>query len=147
MSSTTTTPQFTSLRQKIAFETAARKARYAKFTSDFDMAMAAGAKAAREIVPEAMHISGADADGVRRCWAVPEGVCGYAYITVRPANSSFGRWLVKEGHARKAYGGGLTISISDYNQSMARKAAHAKAAAEFLTAQGYTGVDWFERID
>ena len=42
----TTTPQFTSLREKIAFETAQRKARYAKFASDYNMAMDAGRKAA-----------------------------------------------------------------------------------------------------
>ena len=139
----TSTPQFTSLREKIAFETAQRKARYSKFASDFDMAMLVGRKAAEAAEPETMHIVGADADGVTRHYSVSEGVCGYAYITVRPANSSFGRWLVKEGHARKAWGGGLTINISDYNQSMTRKAAHAKAAADFLTEQGYTGVSWF----
>lgn len=143
----TTTPQFTSLRERIAFESAQRKARYAQFASDFDLAMLAGRKAAEEAVPETMHIVGNDADGNLRHYSVSEGACGFAYITVRPASSSFGRWLVKEGHARKAYGGGLTISISDYNQSMTRKAAHAKAAADYLTARGYTGVSWFERID
>jgi hypothetical protein len=144
---TTTTPQFTSLREKIAFETAQRKARYAAFAADWSAAEEAGRKAACDANPTPMVIEGRNADGVHTRYVVGEGPCGYAYVTIHPATSSFARWIVKEGIGRKAYRGGVEVSVFDYNQSMTRKAAHAKAVAEYLTAKGYAGIDWFDRID
>jgi hypothetical protein len=58
-----------------------------------------------------------------------DGVCGFAWVVVKPATSSFAKWLKKTGWADKAYGGGLSIWIGGYNQSMTRKEAHAAAMA------------------
>jgi hypothetical protein len=53
--------------------------------------------------------------------------------------------LVAAGMARKdGYYGGVTVWISEYNQSMARKEAHARAFAAVLSAAGvraYAGVE------
>ena len=51
-------------------------------------------------------------------------------------NTAFGRWAKKMGVAKKAYGGGLQIWISDFNQSMERKYAYARAFAASLEAHG-----------
>ena len=142
-------PAFTSLREKIAFETAARKARYAKFQTDWSDAVEAGNRAAlairQSITP--MVIVGADADGNQSKWIVPDGPCGFAYLTVHPATCSFARWLVKEGLARKSYYGGVEHSIQEHNQSMGMKAAHAEAMAKLLTERGHAGVSFREVID
>jgi hypothetical protein len=73
-----------------------------------------------------------------KSWYVPEGPCGFAWVTVRPGTSSFAKWLVKTGKGSKAYGGGVSIWIGDYNQSIARKEAHARAMAEVFTNAGIT---------
>lgn len=95
--------------------------------------LAAGAAAAPlpMVVAEADVLSGAALPGGKR-WYVPEGACGFAWVKVRPGNSAFARWLVKSGKARAAYSGGVDIWISDHNQSVARKEAHAAAMAEAL---------------
>lgn len=140
-------PKFNSLRDKIAFEKVARKMRYTQYALDYAEAETAGIEAANHanIVP--MVVSGMDANGNSMAWKVNGGVCGYAYVTLRPATTSFARWLVKEHGWRKAYEGGISLMVSDYNQSMGRKAAHAEAMAKSLKGKGYSGVDWFERID
>ena len=62
----------------------------------------------------------------------PEGMCGFAWVKIRPGNSSFAKWLVKNKLARSAYGGGVDIWISGFNQSVERKEACARAMAEVL---------------
>jgi len=64
------------------------------------------------------------------------GVCGFAWVTIRPATSSFARWMKKKGHARPAYGGGVQVWISHYSQSMEKKMAYAQAMADVLTEGG-----------
>ena len=66
----------------------------------------------------------------------PEGPCGFAWIVVRPATSAFARYLRAKQLARPAYGGGLQIWVSEYNQSMERKEAHAEAYAAVLRDAG-----------
>ena len=74
---------------------------------------------------------------------VMDGVCGFAWINIRPASKqglrdcAFVKWL----RARKIgsyddYSKCWSIRISDYNQSMTRKDAHAHAMAEVLYAHG-----------
>lgn len=68
---------------------------------------------------------------------VDDGVCGFAWVNIKPANSAFAKWLVANGHARKdSYYGGVTVWISDYNQSMTRKYAHAAAFANVIKESG-----------
>lgn len=67
---------------------------------------------------------------------VAEGVCGFAWVTVRPATSSFARWLKKNTHAGTGYYGGMQLWVRGYGQSMERKAAYAAAFAKVLTEAG-----------
>lgn len=68
---------------------------------------------------------------------VADGVCGFAWVTVKPANSRFAKFMVKRGIAKKSgYEPGVYVWISDYNQSMQRKSAHARAMAKVLTDYG-----------
>lgn len=91
-----------------------------------------GHKAGVAIVPRPMTIRGYE--------PVLDGVCGFAWVKVRPANSRFANWLKKVGIVSgPAYNGGVDIWISDHNQSYERKLAHAEALAEHLRSE--LGID------
>lgn len=68
----------------------------------------------------------------------PEGMCGFAWINVRPGTSSFARWLKRADLARRAYHGGLDIWVRQFNQSHERKVAYARAYADVLQDAGVT---------
>jgi len=94
-----------------------------------DDAIAAGRAAGLGVVPQPMYIQGYA--------PVMDGACGFAWVNVKPANSAVAKRLVARGMARKdGYYGGVTVWISDYNQSMTRKEAHARAFAATLAAAG-----------
>jgi hypothetical protein len=103
----------------------------AVFKDLYAKAWAAGVVAASAKVPEPMVVS-----GMGKSYYVSEGVCGFAWVKVRPGNSAFAKWLVKEKLARGAYNGGVDIWIFDYNQSMDRKEAHARAMSKVLKEAG-----------
>jgi len=65
-------------------------------------------------------------------WTVSEGVCGFAWIVIKPGTSSFARWLVKRELAKAHYYGGVSIWVSLFNQSMERKERYAEAFAHVL---------------
>ena len=119
---------------------------------DYDMlwsaADAAGRKAAAACTPTPMVVGQYDqATGTARIIDVVEGgVCGFAYIKIRPARGPFVSWLKARGIGHKAYNGGWEISIHDYGQSMTYKAAHARAAAEVLCRNGI-GATSYSRMD
>lgn len=95
-------------------------------------ALAAGRKAAEDCAPTPMGVT----DG-RTKWVVMDGPCGFAWINVKPAYSKVAKALVAKGLAHKnSYEGGVTVWVGDYNQSMARKEAHARAFAAVLQAAG-----------
>lgn len=73
-----------------------------------------------------------DNSPVQRQWVVPQGVCGFAWVSIRPGNSPFANWLKKNNLARKAYEGGVQIWVSYFNQSMELKEAYAYAFANYL---------------
>ena len=106
------------------------------FRALYEKAEAAGRAAAEAAVPTPMVVS----EHTGKSWYVGEGVCGFAWVKVRPGNSPFARWLRKTGKVRgAAYGGGVDIWISAYGQSMARKEAHARAMAKVLNEAGING--------
>ena len=84
------------------------------------------------------HVSPFDDNSpVEKSYYVPEGVCGFAWISVKPGNSSFANWLKKNELARKdSYAGGVRIWISEYGQSMEKKEAHARAMAQVFNEAG-----------
>ena len=104
-------------------------------------AHAAGMAAGNAAQPTAMVVSEHanpldDASAVRKQWFVADGVCGFAWVTIRPGTSSFARWMAKHGYVRKAYGGGVSHWVSEFGQSMERKQAYAAAYAKVLTDAG-----------
>lgn len=102
----------------------------------FAKADAAGKLAADSIIPVPMVVSGYESTPIEG------GVCGFAWVTVRPGGSSFAKWLKANKGGRIAYQGGMQIWISDYGQSMARKDAYAGAFAAVLRSKdikGYAG--------
>lgn len=101
------------------------------FESLYAAAKAAGSAAGAAAAPRPMTVASGE-----KSWYVPEGVCGFAWVTVRPATTPFARWLKKMGYARPAYGGGLCLWVSEFNQSYERKLAAATAMAEVLRAEG-----------
>jgi hypothetical protein len=69
-------------------------------------------------------------------YIVDDGVCGFASVIVKPANSAFAKYLKDNHGAYKSYYGGVSLSINDYNQSLQKKEAYATAFAGVLTDAG-----------
>jgi len=108
----------------------------------YDKAVAAGKEAAMKRVPTPMVVGRAVdlytnemVPGTQE--VVMDGVCGFAWVNIKPGNSAFANWLKKNGLARKdSYAGGVTVWVGDYNQSMEKKEAYADAFAEVLRDNG-----------
>jgi hypothetical protein len=67
---------------------------------------------------------------------VRDGVCGFASIVVKPATSSFAKYLKLNCGARKSYYGGISLSVQAFNQSLQKKEAYAYAFAKVLNEAG-----------
>jgi hypothetical protein len=104
------------------------------YASEWARADEAGRKAVEALAVEPMTVVGGG-----KVYHVEGGACGFASVRF-PGNSGFGRWAKAEGHASKAYGGGLMFWISGYGQSMQRKVAYANAFAYSLMMDGIDGV-------
>jgi len=124
--------EYASLREKIRAEKAARMSRYADFKDIVDKAYQAGIEAGKSAMPIPMYVidQGIPID------RIDDGACGFAWVTVRPANSSFAIWAKKQGIMRPMYGGGVTYWVSSFGQSVDRKAAFAGAYAKVLRENG-----------
>lgn len=112
----------------------------AKFRALYDGMLSAGAAAAAAVTPVPMVVSQHanplnDASPVTKSWFVADGVCGFGWVSLK-GNTAFGKWLTKNGLARKGYPSGLSISSKLMTQSLARNAAWAHGAADFLNAHG-----------
>jgi hypothetical protein len=139
--------EYASLREKIAAEKLVRSERYGRFETVWKRAKAAGLTAGEARTPQPIVVTGEIGPDAGAQYYVPEGCCGFAWIKVRPGNSSFAKWLVKTGKARASYGGGVQIWVNEHNQSVERKQAHAEKLAEVLRAE--LGVDAYadSRLD
>jgi len=108
----------------------------------WERANVAGLKAANACVPTPMVVSQHknpldDTSAVEKQWYVPQGPCGFAYVTIRPATCSFARWLAKHKIGHKSYYGGWEISAGLVgNQSVEIKTAWASAVAKVLQEAG-----------
>ena len=91
-------------------------------------------------------------DESKPVYHVSEGVCGFASLVVRPANSSFAHWLKANVRTNKHYGGGLAVSSSSIvpedirSQSYERKVAAIRAVANVLREAGIKASCW-DRLD
>ena len=87
-----------------------------------------------------------DSSAVVNAWIVNDGVCGFANVIVKPANSKFAKFLVANQLARKHYAGGVSMSVRDFNQSLTKKEAYAEGFAKVLRDNGINA--WAEsRMD
>jgi hypothetical protein len=109
-----------------------------KFEVIFKSAHEAGLKAGTDAVPTPMIVQGYE--------PISDGVCGFAWINVKPGTSKFAHWLKRTDRARSAYGGGLDIWVSEFNQSLTRKEAYAFAFAAVLETAGINALSQ-SRID
>ena len=114
-----------------------------EFQSIYNEAQEAGLEAVKRCTPTPMVVQSVDAYGRPTEGSQPEviddGVCGFAWVNVKPATTKFARWMKAEGLARAdSYYGGLLIWVSEFNQSMEKKETYARAFAQVLTNHGYT---------
>ena len=110
-----------------------------EFQQLWDEALAAGQTAMEATLPTPMVVVQHsnmmdDTSPVEKQWLVPDGVCGFAWISIKPATSPFARWLKDKGYAKHdAYYGGITYWVHQGNQSMELKENFAHAMAKVLT--------------
>jgi hypothetical protein len=108
----------------------------------FDRAHAAGMAAGEAAKPMPMvvvqHANPLDDSSpvVRQYAPVMDGICGSAYVVVRPGTCSFARWLKANKGAYKAYYGGMQMGVHHFGQSYERKMAYAQAFCGVLEQAG-----------
>ena len=112
-----------------------------EFKGLWDKAKKAGIEAGNQagvtpMVVTERHSPLDDRSPVKKQYFVSEGACGFAWVTVKPANSAFAKWLVRNNHGRVSSEGGVKIWISEHNQSVDRKSAHAYSLAQVLVEAG-----------
>ena len=74
-------------------------------------------------------------------------MCGFAWVTVKPANSALAKAMKARFGGHNAYGGGLAYWISMFDQSMTKKEAYARAFAAVLKDAGFDRVYANSRMD
>ncbi len=80
-----------------------------------------------------------DSSPVVKQYFVEDGVCGFAWVNIKPANSAFGRWVKENQLGRPdSYAGGICVWIHDFNQSMQKKETYASAFAGVLRQHNIT---------
>ena len=66
-----------------------------------------------------------------------DGVCGFAWVNIKPARGKFVKYLKDNNIGRKdSYYGGYTVWVRGFGQSLARKESYARAFADVLTTNG-----------
>lgn len=113
----------------------------------YQEAFAAGQAAAEAAAPTPMYVGTAKSlfddsfDESKPIYRVSEGVCGFGYVTIRPARGAFVTMLKKRGIGYKGYYGGWQATASHFgaprgSQSYERAMAAAQAAANVLRSYG-----------
>lgn len=97
----------------------------------FNKAHDAGLKAVEALEVRPMVVVGGG-----KQYFVPDGVCGFAWVKVRPARGKFVDYLKARNLGHKAYDGGYDYWVSMFNQSMQKKEAYASAFAAVLRDNG-----------
>ena len=93
----------------------------------------AGNAAVKKCIPDPMVVcqNGKPID------IVMDGVCGFAWVSIRPGNCRFAKYMKEIGLGRAdSYEGGVTYWIGEFNQSMSKKETFAHAFAEVLNKYG-----------
>ena len=113
----------------------------------YSEAHALGIKAGNECSPTPMVVGtpttplGNDIDYSKDTYYVSDGVCGFAWVNIKPARGGFVKYLKENDIGRKdSYYGGYTVWVSGFGQSLARKEAYARAFAKHLEQNGVTAI-------
>ena len=109
----------------------------------YEKAHAAGMAAGNGCTPTPMVVGqpttplGNDIDYSKETYYVADGVCGFAWINIKPARGKFVKYLKDNNIGRKdSYYGGYTIWVSGFGQSLDRKSAYARAFVKVLNDNG-----------
>lgn len=114
----------------------------ANFIAIWNEAVEAAEKAMKECKPIPMVVQQHsnqldDASPVEKEYFVEGGVCGFAWVIVKPGTSSFAKWLKRNGHGKtSSYYGGIGIWPKGGGQSLQRKEAYTQALASVLRKHG-----------
>lgn len=99
------------------------------------------------IVGESKALFGPDSNSIdytKPTYYVADGVCGFAWVRIRPARGPMVTWLKKQGIGHKGYRGGWEVSSYEFggvgrsSQSYERAYAAARAAAKVFEFYGIT---------
>lgn len=109
----------------------------------------AGREAAEACVPTPMNVGtprdmlgslmGGDGGGFREdqpIYHVAQGICGTAYVLIRPGTSPMARFVKKHRGGWKGHYGGTQFTVRGYGQSYERSMAYARAYAGVLADAG-----------
>ena len=90
---------------------------------------------------------GNDIDYSKETYYVADGVCGFAWVNIKPARGKFVTWMKKNNIGRTdSYYGGYTVWVSGFGQSVTRKENYARAFAKVLGDNGITAYN-MSRLD
>jgi len=67
---------------------------------------------------------------------IMDGLCGFAWVTIKPARGAFVNYLKGRKVGSNGYYGGYEIWVREFGQSVDRKAAFAQAFADVLNKYG-----------
>lgn len=67
---------------------------------------------------------------------VNEGICGFAWIIVRPGNGAYAKWMRRVLSTRRGFEGGEQLTVFGFGQSLTRKDAYADAYSKVLRDAG-----------
>jgi len=109
------------------------------FDEIYTKAYQAGVEAGTNCIPTPMVVGhetsllSGKLDTSRPVEVVNDGVCGFAWINIKPANSAFANYLRRKGYGRTdSYYGGLSVWVHEFGQSYQRKVKFAGAFAEVI---------------
>ena len=124
-----------------------------QFQALYDEANRAGHEAATNHTPRPMVVGTAigltnEIDKTKPMYYESEGLCGFAWVNIKPGNSRFANYLKKNNLARPdSYYGGVTIWVGAYGQSYERKQKYASAFASVLREYGIDKCYSASRLD
>ena len=90
------------------------------------------------IVGQPTNPLGDDIDFSKPTYFVKGGVCGFAWVTIKPARGAFVEYLKSINAGHKGYYGGYEVWVREFGQSYEQKIAYAGAFAQVCEQYGIT---------
>lgn len=105
------------------------------FAKIFEQAHLAGMEAANNCRPTPMVVQEIknqldDNSKVTKEWVIADGVCGFAWVEIKPGNCAAANYMKRKILNKK--NGKAVLFVHQFNQSMERKQAYAYAYANVL---------------